>query len=452
MSQQAGLVRGLGLFAAMSINIANIIGTGVFLKARIMTCNVETPWAVLGVWVAAGLLVTAGALSFAELGASMPKAGGEFVFLTEAYGRRTGFLYGWMYLLIGRGASLAAQAVSSAIFLNIVSGGAIAQAGGLQVTAIAALALATLVNCLSVSTVGRFATTLTVVKSVIVAGVGLCVFLLARGDWGHFAMSGAAGACEGVSAAQRGGLGGFGAAMLGALWGFHGWANLAPMVGEVRDPQRNIPRAFFGAVVVVGALYLLANASYFWALTPEEVASVPLSSSVATVAITKLLGPAAAGLMAIGMLISSLGALQAGAASGARVPYAMARDGMFFSMFGKVAESTSAPVRSAILVGAWSALLALSGNYDKLTDYAIFGNWMFFGLTVASLFVFRRRQGAEARPYSVPGFPVVPALFLLITAYLLINTLITSPLSSGIGLAMIALGLPMYEYFSRRKA
>jgi APA family basic amino acid/polyamine antiporter len=443
MMQPAGLVRGLGLFAAMSINIANIIGTGVFLKARVMTCNVETPWAVLATWVAAGLLVTAGALCFAELGTMMPRAGGEFVFLTEAYGPRAGFLYGWSYTLIGRAASLAAQSVSSAIFLNIVLGGFLERHGAMSATSLAALAAATAVNCLSVATVGRFATTLTVVKSIIVAAVGIAVFLFARGDFGHWSMSGAAGACAGVAASARGGIGGWGAAMLGALWGFHGWANLAPMVGEVRDPERNIPRAFLGAVAVVGALYLLANASYFWALTPEEVASVPLSSSVATEAIRKFLGPAAASLIAMGMLISSLGALQAGAASGARVPFAMAREGRFFAVFGRV-SAAGAPVNSAILVGCWSGVLALSGNYDKLTDWAIFGNWLFFGLSVASLFVFRRRNPQVRRS------PIVPAVFLLVTLFLLVNTLVTTPVASLIGLGIIALGLPFYEYWSRK--
>ncbi len=457
---QPGLVRGLGLFAAMSINIANIIGTGVFLKARVMTCNVETPLAVLGTWIAAGLLVTAGALAYAELGAMMPRAGGEFVFLTEAYGPRAGFLYGWGYILIGRAASLGAQAVSAAIFINIISGGSLSwtafeiagfKFGGLQLAAALCMAGVTAINCLSVSTVGRFATTLTVVKCAIVAAVGLCVFFLTSGNWGHYAMSGAAGACEGVAAAARGGLGGWAAAMLGALWGFHGWANLAPMVGEVSDPRRNIPKAFFGAVVVVGALYMLANSSYFYALSPVEIASVPLSSSVATEAIRKFLGPATASVMACGMLISSLGALQSGAVTGARVPFAMARDGMFFRMFGDLAPSTGAPVKAAILTGVWATLLALMGNYDKLTDYAVFGNWLFFTLTVAAVFKFRKMRPDADRPYRVTGYPVTPALFLLVAGYLLINTLITTPLSSLIGLGLIAAGLPFYEYWSRKK-
>lgn len=240
--------------------------------------------------------------------------------------------------------------------------------------------------------------------------------------------------------------------MLGALWGFHGWANLAPMVGEVSDPQRNIPRAFGLAVLVVGVLYLLANASYFYAMTPTEIASVPLNSSVATEALKKALGPGVTGLIAIGMLISSLGALQSGALSGSRVPYAMARDGMFFQLFGKVAESTKAPVYSSILVGAWSAALALLGNYDKLTDYAIFGNWIFFSMTVAGVFVLRRKKPDAPRSYRVTGYPWVPAIFLLVAGYLLFNTLVTSPVSSMMGLGLIALGLPFYEYWSRKKA
>jgi APA family basic amino acid/polyamine antiporter len=203
--------------------------------------------------------------------------------------------------------------------------------------------------------------------------VGVLAFSVARGNWGHYLLSGADGACEGVAAAARGGLAGFGAAMIGALWGFQGWANVATMAGEIRDPQRNIVRAFATAVLLVGALYLLANAGYFYALAPREVAGVSLRSSVATEALSRLLGPAAVGLMAMAMMISSLGALHTGMAATARVPYAMAAEGSFFSGLARLSAS-HVPVRSVVLMACWSTVLAATGSYDKLTEYRACGH------------------------------------------------------------------------------
>jgi len=443
----AQLVRGLGLGAAVSINVANTIGTGVFLKARVMTCNVGDPISVMGVWLAAGLLVLAGALTYSELTAMIPEAGGEYAILRETYGRRWGFLYGWTYIGVSRAASLAAQAFSGAIFLNIITNGSFE--GKLVAVAVVSIALMAVVNSLAVTATGRIASVLTAIKICVVGGVGIAAFVFAQGNWSYWTMSNQGGACIGVAESARGGFGGFSAAMLGALWGFQGWQCLAPMVGEVRDPQRNIPRAYVYALLIVGSLYLFANASYFYALPPSEIASVPLSSSVATEVLAKFLGPATASLMAMGLLISSLGALHAGMASGIRVPYAMARDGLYFKVIDHLSPRTNVPVRSAILVAALSSLLAFTGNYDKLTDAAIFALWSFYGLTAASIFILRRRLPDAPRPYRVWGYPFVPALFLLATAAILISTLITSPVSSAYGVAFTIAGLPFYWYWSR---
>ena len=449
-TRQAGLVRGLGAAAAASINIANMIGTGVFLKARVMTCNVGSPGAVLAVWAAAGALVLAGALSYAELAAMMPKAGGEYVFLREAYGRRLGFLSGWTYFFVSRGGSLAAQSFSAAIFLNILTDGAIGQ-DRLPLAAILALALTTLVNFAAVSTTGRIAGALTAIKITTVVAVGAAAFFLARGDWMHFALSNTGGACEGVAPEARGGVAGFGAAMLGALWGFQGWATLTPMAGEVANPRRNIPLAYAAAVLVVGALYLFTNAGYFYALTPDEVAGVSTASSVATEVMSRILGPAAAAAMAAAMMTSSLGALHTGIAATARVPYAMAEDGLFFPGMNRLSPRTRVPVRAAVAAAVWSGLLTLTGSYDRLTDWAIFGLWLFYGLTAASVLVMRRRLPSADRPYRVWGYPAVPVIFTGVTACLLLNTLLTAPRQTALGLGLIALGLPFYWYWSRQR-
>jgi basic amino acid/polyamine antiporter, APA family len=442
------LVRGLTLGSAASLNIANMIGTGVFLKARVMTCNLDSPVAVLAVWLAAGVLVLAGALCYAELAAMLPRAGGEYVFISETYGRRAGFFWGWAYTGITRPASLAAQSVSTAIFLNIVLSGAIQD--HLALASVTAILVATSINSVSVKATGSVATLFTAVKVLVVFAVGVCAFFFSRGDWLHYALSGAAGQCEGVPASTRGGFAGIGAAMIGALWGYQGWALFAPMVGEVRDPQRNIPRAFVLAVAIVGALYLFANASYFYALTPLEVASVPVSSSVATETLTRIFGAGAAALMAAGMLISSFGALQTGMAPAMRVPYAMAKDGLYFRFLNRL-SANGVPVRAGFFAAAIASSLALTGNYDRLTDYAVFSLWLFYGLTASCLIVLRRRQPDAPRPYRVPGYPVVPVVFCLVTLALLLNTLYTQPAQSFAGLGIIATGLPFYWYWTRAK-
>jgi len=443
------LVRGLGLVAAASMLISNVIGTGVFLKARVMTCNVDTPGMVIAVWVTAGALSLAGALTYAELASAMPRSGGEYVFLREAYGRASAFLYGWMRFFVGNTGGAAALAVGFAIFLNIVSG-EVLPPRAISAVAIGALLLVTLVNCAAVSVGGRIATALTAAKIALILGVGLGAFLVARGDWAHFALTAAGGACEGVEAAARGGAAGFAAAMLGALWGYNGWNEVTFVSGEVKDPRRNLPLAIIGGISVVGALYVFVNTSYFYVLTPAQVASVPASSTVATQAIASFLGPAAAKVMAAALAMSVFGALQAMTLVTARIPHAMAEDGLFFRGLARLSPRTRVPIRALFAQAAWASLLVLSGTFDELTDYAIFAILIFMALTTASVFVFRRRQPDLDRPYRTWGYPVVPALFLLVAAWLIANTLLTSPRQAFAGLGLMALGVPFYWYWSRR--
>jgi basic amino acid/polyamine antiporter, APA family len=442
------LVRGLTVSSAASLNIANMIGTGVFLKARVMTCNVESPLAVLAVWMAAGLVVFAGALCYAELAAMLPRAGGEYVFISETYGRRAGFLWGWANAAVTRPASLAAQSVSTAIFLNIATAGAIQD--HLALTSVTAILIAALINSVSVKMTGSVAMMFTGIKVLLVIAVGSCAFFFSRGDWLHYALSGATGTCEAVPLSTRGGLAGFGAAMIGALWGFQGWAQFAPMAGEVRDPQRNIPRAFILAVLTVAALYLFANASYFYVLTPVEVASVAVSSSVATETLVRLFGGSAAALISAGMLISSVGALHTSMAGGMRVPYAMARDGLFFRFLDRL-SARGVPVRGGFFTAATASALALAGNYDRLTDYAVFSLLLFYGVTASCVIVLRRKQPHSMRPYRLPGYPFVPAAFCFVMFALLVNTLYSQPAQSMAGLGIIATGLPFYWYWTRKK-
>src|ERR1700678_2548530 len=457
------LTRGVGPWAAMAVNIANMIGAGVFLKSRVMTCNVGSADMVLVVWLAAGLLSLAGTFSYAEISAMMPEAGGDYVYLRRAYGRLVGFLYVWMVCTVARAGSQAALAVGLAIFMNVALGGALdrwhpgavffgGHLRGLTLVALASIWAVALINCASVASGGRMALALTIVKVGLLLSVGIAAFVFAAGDWGHLAQSGLTGTCEGVASSARGGVAGFGAAMLGALWAYDGWQNVAPLAGEVRDPQRNLPRAFVGGTLVVGALYLFVNAAYYYALTPLQIASVPLSSSVATEVLKRFLGPMAVSMTAVALMISSFGSLHASVLANSRIPFAMARDGLFFRSLTRLSAHSNVPVRAILAQAAWASVLALSGSYDTLTDCVIFASWLFYGLVTASLFVFRRKMPDAPRPYRALGYPVIPLIFLMVTAALLINTFVAAPREAFQGVGLLAAGLPFYWFWSRRPA
>src|SRR5688572_27545210 len=304
------LIRGLGLAAAISVIIANVIGTGVFLKARVMTCNVGSPTWVIVAWIAAGLLSLAGALTYAELTAMKPHAAGPYVFLRDAYGRLSSFLFGWMQMFIARTGSQAGVAVVFAIALNDYLGGGLKQTllstsifgypyeiTSLQIIAIVVIAIFTTLNCLSVSMSGQIATALTLIKIALVIFVAFGAFLFATGgSFGNFSLMEVGGACEGVNASVRFGSGeytfmaGFGAAMLAALWGYDGWDNLSFVAGEVKNPNRNIPIAIIGSVLLVILLYVSAHVAYFYLLDPTSIASVSKDSSVAMAVVSKFFG------------------------------------------------------------------------------------------------------------------------------------------------------------------
>lgn len=469
-NNQIGLVRGLGLIAAISIIIGNVVGTGVFLKARVMTCNVGEPTWVIIAWVAAGVLSLAGALTYAELSAMMPQAGGEYVFLRRAYGKVWSFLYGWMLIFVGKTGAQASIAVAFAIFLNDFVGGGLKttllkteiagypyELTSLQLIAVGAIILFTIINCLSVAVSGYIATFLTVVKIALILLVGLGAFWFADGTFANFSLTNSGGACEGVGDSVNFGVAGysfaagFGAAMLGALWGYDGWNNLTLVAGEVKNPQRNIPIALIGGTIVIIFLYVLANVAYFYVLTPTEIASVSKDSSVAREVALRFLGAGMISLMAAGLVGSSIGTLHSSILTGARVPYAMAQDGTFFERFGRLSEKTRVPVVALVFQAIWACILALSGSFDTLTDYVIFGSWIFYALATASVFVFRKTMPDAERPYRAFGYPVVPLIFLLVAGWLLITTMINAPTQAFTGIFLILLGLPVYYILASRK-
>jgi basic amino acid/polyamine antiporter, APA family len=460
---ESKLLRGLSIWGAIAVVVGTVIGTGVFLKARVMTCNVGSGWMVIAVWITSGLLSLAGALTYAELSAMMPEAGGEYIFIRDGYGPRMGFVYGWTQFMISYTGSQAAKGAAFAVFLNVLMGGSlnveyahlniaghVLAFGRMHIISLAIVALVTLVNFAAVSVTGKVAAFLTGLKVILILGVGVGTFLFAKGSWAHLMMNGSGGTCEGVAAGARGGIAGFGAAMLGALWAYDGWSNLTIVAGEVKNPQRNLPLALIGGMSVILGLYCLANLAYFYALTPFEIANVPAVSAVATEVIARIVGPLAASLMAAALLTSTLGSLYTGILTGARIPYAMAKDGIFFRGLAQVSSHSHIPRNALILQAIWIFVLVLTGSFDTLTDYAMFASWIFYGLATASVFIFRRKLPDANRPYRVWGYPVLPVVFLIVALFLLLNTIWTAPLRSVIGLGFIAIGLPFYQYWSRK--
>lgn len=463
MSNDHHLVRGLGPLAAISINVGNIIGTGIFLKARVMTCNMGTPGRVIFAWVAAGLLALAGALTYAELTSMRPAAGAEYVITKDAYGRMWGFLNGWSQMLISRTASAAALAVGFAIFMNDLTGGKLkvvyttftmpvfgnnVELGTLTIIALITLAVTTAINCAAVGVSGHVATVITILKVVLVLGVGIVAFFYQDGTWANFSTTSAA-ACEGE--VTGGGFFAFSAAMVGALWAYDGWNNISYMAGEVKRPERNLPLALIVSMLIIIVVYVVVNVSYYYVMTPTEVAGIDTTaSSVAAESIKRVLGPVAVTLIAAVMMLSSWGSLQSSILGTARIPYAMAKDGVFFETLARVSKSTKVPVISLIVQGVWAGILTLSGSFDQLTDLAIFAFWLFYALVAGAVFVFRIREPNAERPYKTWGYPIVPALFILTSAYLIITTIYNYPTRSIAGLVLIAAGLPIYFYFASK--
>lgn len=454
------LVRGLTLTDTTALVIGTVIGTGVFLKTAPMAQGVGTPSLVLIAWVAAGLLSLAGALTYAELGAMLPHAGGEYVYLRHSYGNAASFLFGWQRFIVAGSASIASLGAGFAIFLSAFLplnqvwaerklsflGQTINwQFGSKQIVAVAAILLLSGINCLTVAFGGKVQSVLTVLKIAGIAIIIIGVFFFAPTvTWSNLATPSGTPAWSGFAA--------FGVAMLAALWAYDGWNNMPMAAGEVQQPGRNIPRALIGGMIVVMAIYCLANLAYFYALPFGEVVTANSTAHrealpVASKAAQSFLGEYGGRIVAIAFVVSALGALNGSILSNARVPYAMARDGVFFKDMAKLSATTRVPVIAILIQAVWSCVLALSGTFDQLTDCLLFASWIFYGLVTSSVFVLRRKLPNAERPYKTLGYPLMPLVFVLVALWLVINTLIQKPVESVVGLALIVLGLPLYLYF-----
>jgi len=314
------------------------------------------------------------------------------------------------------------------------------QFGWPQIVAVIAIMTFSLLNCAGVIFGGKVQTILTVAKVTGIAVIVVGVFLFTKGvGWDNLAQD--------LRTKDLSFIQAFGAAMLAALWAFDGWNNMPMAAGEIERPERNVPRALIVGMFVVIAVYILTNLAYFHALPVTEIATANATNPVATKAVTTFLGETGTIFVTIAIMISILGALNGSILTGARVPYAMAENGLFPKSQAKLNRKTNVPARSIMLQAIWASVIALMGTFDQITNYAVFSMWIFYILTTSAVFVLRRKMPDAERPYRTLGYPVTPIVFILVGVWLLINTLQTSPFEAAVGLALISLGVPVYFYF-----
>ncbi len=449
---QPDLRRELGLWSAVAIVVGTVIGSGIFLVPSAMIRQVGSPPVLFGVWIFGGVLSLFGALSYAELSAAMPEAGGEYVYLREAYGPLWGFLYGWTQMWVAKSGSIATLATAFFYYLAnfrpeldrilyILRLPIGPKGGPIEIRSGQLLAMGVIVVLAGVNYVGvRFGGNVQVAVTVIKVGLIAAIIVVGLGT----GQGSVANYTRAIPAA--GGVAGFFAALVGALWAYDGWNNVSMVSSEIRDPRRGLPRALIFGTSAVIAIYLLANLAYFYVLPASAVASTP---RVAAEMMRKIYGGAGASAVSIAAMISIFAALNGSILSGSRVPYAMARSGLFFRSFAIVDPVHRTPGISILGLSAWAALLVLSGRYEELYTYVIFASWILYGMTAAAVLVLRRKRPELIRPYRVIGYPWVPVLFVLGAAAVLWFTLRQYPRESLLGLGIILAGLPFYFHWRR---
>ncbi|MGH9501062.1 MAG: APC family permease [Terriglobales bacterium] len=449
IASRPGLLRDLGLNQAAAVVVGTIIGSGIFLVPAEMMQAVGSAKLVYLAWLLGGVLSFFGALTYAELGAMKPQAGGEYVYVRDAYGPLPGFLYAWTWFVIAKPASIATVTTGLVRILGTFSVFAffadrclawpVAVTYG-QLVAITATVLISLLNYAGVKKAGEFQLVFTLLKVAIILGIVFVGFSYSSGSWGHFADS---------YPGAKGGIAGFMAALVASLWAYDGWNDLNMVSEEIRQPERNIPLALIVGVATVGALYMLVNAAVQFVLPAAAIAASPRPASDA---IGLIWGPVGAGAVSAAMAISMLVTLNGTIMSGARVPFAMARDRYFFSALAEVHPRFHTP-SVALLVQALLSigLLLLGGSFRQLFSLAIFSEWLFYMISASTVFVFRRRDPNAARPYRVWGYPMVPILFVLASALLLYYTFTDDLQNSALGCGVILAGIPVFYAFARRR-
>jgi APA family basic amino acid/polyamine antiporter len=449
---KSGLVRGISLADATLLIVGGIIGTGVFLTAGDVAAATKTPLVFVAAWVAGMIVSWLASVSVAELGSMFPQAGGQYVYLREAYGEFVAFLYGWMIFSVNVCGSLAAIAVGFAYYLGAIIpalhaarplftyAGHTLNVG--HVVAISALVFLTWINIVGLRPAILLQNLATWAKFIAIGAFLLLGFSLGHGHWSNFTQPPA------VHYDFRTLLNGFGIALISVFWVYDGWVYITWVAGEVKQPERNVPRALVLSVVIVGALVIGTHVLYLYAMPLDAMAKEP---TVGEAAAQALFFPSAGRLLGMLVAVAAFGAAAACVTSGARVYYAMAKDGVFFRKLADIHPRWRTPVLSLVLQCIWSCALVLLGRYDDLFTYAMFISVIAYALAASTIFVFRRKRPDMPRSYRCPGYPWVPVLYCVICGIWALNTLWERPLQSLGGIGIMFLATPAYFYWRSQK-
>ncbi len=438
--QPSELPRVLGVWDVISIIVGGVIGSGIFIVPAAVASQVGSPLLIISVWVFGGLLCFFGALSFAELAAMYPQAGGMYIYLREAYGPLISFLFGWTLFLVIDSGAIATLAVAFSskylphFFPHLPS-------LATKLIAVGLILFLAVVNYLGVRWGAFLQNVLTLIKFGAILAVCTVVFAVARGSTSHFFRPSPTFSTDLI--------GKFGLALVATLWAYKGWESTTFSSGEVKNPEKNLPLGLFSGTLIIIGIYLLANLAYLYAFPAEKMAG---SDRIASEVMNFAVGPWGGSLIALIILFSITGAANQNLLCSPRVYFAMARDGLFFRQVAAVHPLYLTPHVSIILMAIWSSILSLSGTFEQLFTYVIFGQWLFFGLTVAAVMILRHKQPDRPRPYRTWGYPITPVFFILAALYVSINTLINEFWNSFAGLAIIGLGIPAYFYWYLRRA
>jgi APA family basic amino acid/polyamine antiporter len=425
----------LNTFDLTMIAIGGTIGSGIFLTPSSIAEALPSPFWILLVWGIGGLMALSGALTFAELGARMPGAGGVYVYLREAYGGLTGFLYGWAYFLVVNTGGIAALSVAFATYFGYFVP---LSPVGLKLVAIVGIVIVTIINVLGVKAGGVFSDVFTLLK---LAGIiGLIVVGL---GWGTSATSDFSAP---LGSLPNGLTSALAVAMVGVLWSYGGWQHASFLAGEARNAQRTVPLAMILGALAVTVIYLLTNLAYLFLLSPQQIGNSP---RVAADAIGVIFGSLGASLIALAIFISTYGTAGIYTLSAPRIYYAMATNGVFFRKAAEVHPKYHTPVSAILLQSAWAIVLILFwGTFENLISYVVFTDWIFFALAATGVFIFRRRSGAGS--YKTLGYPLTPLFFIATAVWFIVNTLIEKPAQAWAGLGFLALGVPVYYFWKKR--
>jgi basic amino acid/polyamine antiporter, APA family len=425
------------LFDATMLVMGGIVGAGIFINPYVVAQRLHTPALILGAWIFGGAVAIIGAFVWAELAALMPAVGGQYAYLREAYHPAVAFLYGWVLLLVIQTGGMAAVSITFARYFLELTGWHTPD----WLVAVVALAALTLINCLGVKTGGRTQSALMVMKIIAIAALVVAGVVLA----GKHVTT--------TSAAERDwSLTSFGAAMVPVLFAYGGWQTANFLAAEVKEPKKNLPRGLLLGVLGVVALYTAVNWVCVRALGPETLAA---TSTPATAVMRLALGSAGARFIAAAIAISTLGFLSQSILTAPRVYFAMADDGLFFRAVAWLDPRTHVPVVAIVLQSVWTIVIALSGRYEQILNYVVSMDFVFFGLTATTIFVFRRRAaatGTSMSGYRVPGHPLTTILFVAICWWVVGNTLYRYPQNSLVGFAILLAGVPVYWWWRRRAA